>query len=99
MSQGVAIVEEALPDGFNAGNNTVGETEQALAADYPVRKYVIIHADAANTDPILIGTQNNSANGFVLKPGETAPPIPLDNVSKIFITGAASDPAYSWLSI
>lgn len=98
MSQGVAIVEESLEDGFNAGHDTVGATEQALASAWRVRKHVVITADAANTDPIFIGTQNNSANGFVLKAGDTSPPIYVDDVSKVFVTGASSDPAYSWIS-
>lgn len=98
MSQGIDIFKESLSFGFNAGNSTAGATEKPLDKAWPVNKHVVIHADADNTDPILIGTENNSANGFVLAAGETSPPIYVDDVSKVFITGASSNPAYSWIS-
>jgi hypothetical protein len=91
------LAKESLEDGFNSGNSAVGATEKALAPSYPVRKHVVIHADADNSDPILIGPRHGSASGFVLAPGETVN-IPIDDLAKVFVTGASSNPAYSWMS-
>ena len=96
MSQGISITTESLPDGFNAGQGTVGETAQPLGPAWPVRKFVTVKASGANSGTIAIGPQGNSANGFILKAGETSPPIYLDDVSKVFVTGSAASQSYSW---
>jgi hypothetical protein len=94
----VNIAQEALADGFNAGNDTVGQTEQQLGDAYPVRKHIVVRAATGNTDFVYVGRKGNAVNGFVLDGGEQTPPIYVDDVSKVFVIGGAASQTYSWIS-
>ena len=88
---------------FQAGQGTVGVTAQKLAvadAVPSVLKYVIVKADATNTDNVFVGPSGVTATtGFRLDAGETTPPIYIDEVSKVSVIGGAASQGYSWLAV
>ena len=87
MAQGVSIIEESLPDGFNAGNGTVGTSPQPLAASYPVRKKVTVKAHADNGNVIKVGPVGNV--NFVLAAGQSVD-LHVDDVAKVTIVGGGA---------
>ena len=98
----VNIGREALT-AFQAGQGTVGATAQKLAALNavpPVLKYVIVKADATNSNNVFAGPSGVDATiGFRLDAGETTPPIHIDDVSKVSVIGDAASQGYSWLAV
>lgn len=100
MSMIAEITKVTLADGFRAGNSTVDQVEQVLAANYEVRKFVIVRASADNTgENIFVGPKGHAADGFQLAAGDETPPIPVDNLNKVYLVGSADGLAYSWISI
>lgn len=94
----VNIAKESLPDGFMAGNGTVGAAEDKISpVNFPVSKHVVVRADSANTGTVKVGRPGNAAAGFVLKAGEQSPPIYVDQTDKIGIIGSAAGQVYSWV--
>lgn len=94
----VSVSKESLPD-FLAGSGTIGTTEGKLSSvNFPVRKHLVIRADAANTNTIKVGRPGNAAGGFVLAAGEQTPPIYVDSTDKVAVVGGAANQAYSWLA-
>jgi len=98
----VNIGREAVA-AFQAGQGTVGVAAQklsALDAVPPVMKYVIVKADATNTNNVFVGPSGVTATtGFRLDAGEVTPPIHVDDVSKVSVIGDAASQGYSWLAV
>lgn len=64
-----------------------------------VRKYVMVRANGANPNVIMIGhSLADVANGFILSAGQQSPPIYVDNLNKVYIIGGAAGQNYSWIA-
>jgi hypothetical protein len=95
----VNITNEALPDGFVAGNGTIGTDEAKVSeVPFPIRKHIVIRADSDNDGLIMVGTPGHAAAGFILKAGETSPPIYVDNTDKVRVVADGADQVFSWIS-
>jgi hypothetical protein len=100
MSQPIDVSKESLPNGLNADELVCTTSESPVAdGDWPIRKYFVIQADSSNTDDILFGPRGNAKNGYRLAPGETSPPIKLDEVNKVGIVAASGSQAYHWMGM
>ena len=88
---------------FQAGQGTVGVTKQPLAAvgaAHSVERYVVVKANLGNSDDVFVGPVNVAVGtGFRLDAGEVTPPIPIDELSKVYVVGGAASQGYSWLAI
>lgn len=95
----VNINRESLPDGFNAGNGTIGQTEGKVSSiNLPINKHIVIRADAGNgSEEIIVGTPGNAANGFRLAAGEQTPPIFVNETDKVRVVATADNQDYSWV--
>lgn len=94
----VQIGKEAVAS-FAAGDGTVGATPATLTPGGAVNKHVVVRANSANTDVIMVGHSAQAvANGFVLKAGDQTPPIYVDDLAKVWLLGAASNPGFSWIA-
>lgn len=95
----VEVIKESLPDGFRAGSGTVGTTEAKISTiNWPVRKHIVIRANAANSNVIEVGPAGHAADGFILAAGETSPPMYVEETDAIGIIGGAASQAYSWMA-
>jgi hypothetical protein len=94
----IKIGDETMPE-WQAGNGTIGETAgQIFNSAFAVHKHVVIRADSANSGTITLGNSAIRASaGFILKAGDTSPPIYIDDLSKVWLIGSASGQNYSWL--
>ena len=93
----VRVGQESLP-GFAANDGTIGTAGAVLPA-FPIRKHVVIRANAGNGSTIIIAHSEAAlANGFTLSAGQMTPPIYVDDLSKIWIKGGASSQGYSWIA-
>jgi len=97
----VHVINESVPNTqLRIGNGTVGASEGALdAIDWPILKYVIIHAAAGNGGTVTVGIPGSAALGWILAAGESTPPIPVDNINKLAVIGSAPAQAYNWFGI
>jgi hypothetical protein len=87
---------------FCAGHGVVDSSTEKVVIDLgsaglPVTKHLTIRADINNTDAILIGRPGNAAAGFVLRPGETSPPLFVENVNDVALIAASGSQAFSWV--
>lgn len=95
----VSIGRETSPEGFRAGNGTVGTSPAQLDVGCPVLKHVVLRADSGNTNTIKFNyTSASATNGFILNAGDTSPPIYVDDVNKVWVIGGASGQVYSWIA-
>lgn len=81
--------------------HAVGVTvnERGHAVGWPVKKYVMLRANGANTSVIMIGnTPANASDGFILSAGQQSPPIYADDLSRIYIVGGVADQGYSYIA-
>ncbi|MCL4195412.1 MAG: hypothetical protein KJZ87_26980 [Thermoguttaceae bacterium] len=85
---------------FRTGSGTVGTEPMRLSVvGWPVKKYVMLRANGANTGVITIGhSAGAAADGFILSAGQQSPPIYVDNLNKVYIVGGAADQGYSWIA-
>jgi hypothetical protein len=97
----VQVINESVPgDELRIGHGTAGLVESKLdPIDWPLRKYVIIHAKAGNTNTVIVGRPGSAASGWILAAGESTPPIPVDNTSHIAVIGGAASQDYNWFGI
>jgi hypothetical protein len=97
----VHVINESVPgDQLRIGHGTVGAVEAKLdAIDWPLRKWVVVHAAAGNGGTVTVGRPGDAANGWVLAAGESTPPIPVDNTSFLKVIGSAPAQAYNWFGI
>ena len=73
--------------------------EHGHAVGWPVKKYVMLRANGANTSVIMIGNRaDNAADGFILSAGQQSPPLHVDDLSKVYIVGGAADQGFSWVA-
>jgi len=73
--------------------------ERGHAVGWPVKKYVMLRANGANTSVIMIGnTADGADDGFILSAGQQSPPIYVDQLNKLFIVGGAADQGYSYIA-
>jgi len=73
--------------------------EHGHAVGWEVKKYVMLRANGANGNVIMIGnTAANVEDGFILSAGQQSPPIYVDNLNKLYIVGGAADQGYSWVA-
>lgn len=97
----VHVINECVPGGdLRIGNGTVGASEAPLdTIEWPLRKYVVLRADAGNGGTITVGRPGDAASGWVLAAGESTPPLPVDNTKHLAIIGSAPAQAYNWFGI
>lgn len=73
--------------------------ERGHAVGWPAKKYIMLRANGANGNVIMVGnTADNADNGFILSAGQQSPPIYVDNLNKLYIVGGAADQGYSWVA-
>jgi len=78
---------------------TVTVNERGHAVGWPVKKYVMLRANGANTSVITIGNRaDNAGDGFILSAGQQSPTIYVDDLRKVYIVGGAADQGYSWIA-
>jgi hypothetical protein len=96
----VDIDREAQAE-FRAGSGTVGTDPIQLggAPGRGLKKYVVVRANGANANVIMIGHSEASvADGFILSAGQQSPPIYVDNINKVYLKGGAADQGFSWIA-
>lgn len=100
MAGYVNIGKEVVAE-FQNGHGVVGATKAALAsAESLINKFVVIKADLTNTNNVYVGTNTvTTSNGFLLDAGEATPPIPIDDLNKVYVVGGAASQGYSWLAL
>jgi hypothetical protein len=73
--------------------------ERGHAVGWPVKKYVMLRANGANNNVIMVGhTAAGAGDGFILSAGQQSPPIYVDDLNKLYIVGGAADQGYSWVA-
>ena len=97
----VQVINESVPgDQLRIGHGTVGTAEAPLdAIEWPLRKWVVIHAAAGNSNTITVGRPGSASSGWVLAAGESTPPIPVDNTKHLAVIGGAGGQNYNWFGI
>ncbi len=64
-----------------------------------LRKYVMVRANGANTNVIMVGHSADAvSDGFILSAGQQSPPIYVDNLNKVYLLGGAAGQGYSWIA-
>jgi hypothetical protein len=77
----------------------VTANERGHAVGWAVKKYVMLRANGANSNVIMLGnTAANVGDGFILSAGQQSPPIYVDDLNKLYIVGGAADQGYSWIA-
>lgn len=94
------IEKETHPEFYAGVNSDIDQTaEQLTDLSVPVRKYVLVKANAANTGDVYVGRAGVSAsNGYPLDAGEEVK-IPIDDPSKIYVIGSADNQGVKWLAV
>lgn len=78
---------------------TVTVNERGHAVGWPVKKYVMLRANGANNNVIMVGHSAAwVSDGFILAAGQQSPAIYVDNLAKVYIVGGAADQGYSWIA-
>jgi len=78
---------------------TVAVNERGHAVGWPVKKYVMLRANGANGNVIMVGhSAAGVSDGFILAAGQQSPAIHVDNLAKVYIVGGAADQGYSWIA-
>lgn len=73
--------------------------ERGHAVGWPVRKYVMLRANGANNNVIMVGDRADNANdGFILSAGQQSPAICVDQLNKVYLVGGAAGQGYSWIA-
>jgi hypothetical protein len=95
----VDIDREAQSE-FRTGSGTVGTDVVRLSTvGWPVKKYVMLRANGANSNVVMIGhSAADASNGFILSAGQQSPPIYVDDLAKVYIVGGAAGQGYSWIA-
>ena len=69
------------------------------AVGWPVKKYVMLRANGANGNVIMVGhSAAEVGDGFILSAGQQSPAIYVDDLNKVYIVGGAADQGYSWIA-
>ena len=77
----------------------VSVVEHGHAVGWPVKKYVMLRANGANGNVIMVGNRaDNAEDGFILSAGQQSPPIYVNDLNKVYIVGGAADQGYSWIA-
>ena len=78
---------------------TVTVNERGHAVGWPVRKYVMLRANGANGNVIMVGHSAAAVgDGFILSAGQQSPPLHVDNLNKLYLVGGAADQGFSWIA-
>jgi len=73
--------------------------EHGHAVGWPVKKYVMLRANGANGNVIMVGhSAAEVGDGFILSAGQQSPPVYVDDLAKIYIVGGAADQGYSYIA-
>lgn len=93
----IDIGKEALAE-FATGSGTIGTSPDHLP-DHPIRKHVVVRANGANGNVIMVGHSHDAvANGFILSAGQMTPPIYIDDLNKVWVQGGAASQGFSWIA-
>jgi hypothetical protein len=77
----------------------VAVVEPGHAVGRELKKYVMVRANGANGNVIMIGsTADNANDGFILSAGQQSPPLYVDNLNKVYLVGGAGGQGYSWIA-
>ena len=103
MAQGVDVVFDSIDDVGVTGAGTIGDSSAEQLAgktEKVLTSGITIKADGGNTDAIYVGFSNGvtSSTGYKLAAGDERP-IPIRDMTKVWIIGGAAGQAYSWLGI
>lgn len=73
--------------------------EHGHAVGWPVKKYVMLRANGANGNVIMVGhSAAEVGDGFILSAGQQSPPIYVCDLNKLYLVGGAADQGYSWIA-
>lgn len=73
--------------------------EPGHAVGWEVKKYVMLRANGANGNVIMVGhSAAGAGDGFILSAGQQSPPIHVANLNKVYLVGGAADQGYSWIA-
>jgi hypothetical protein len=59
----------------------------------------MVRANSGNTHAICIGNSDCRNTGLILAAGEQTPPIPIDNLNKLWVASTEDDQGYSWFAL
>lgn len=77
----------------------VAVVEPGHAVGRELKKYVMVRANGANGNVIMVGHSAAAVNdGFILSAGQQSPPIYVDNLNKLYLLGGAGGQGYSWIA-
>ena len=97
LIQAVTAVDVDLEGEGHAVAVTVNERGHAVG--WPVKKYVMVRANGANGNVIMIGhSPAGAVDGFILSAGQQSPTICVDQLNKVYLVGGAADQGYSWIA-
>jgi hypothetical protein len=66
---------------------------------FPLKHYVVVRANTSNTKAICVGNSDCANTGFILAAGEQTPPLPIDNLNKVWVVSTEGDQGYSWIAL
>ena len=86
---------------WKSGSGTATGTPAKLSAvGIKVLRHVVIKAHVDNDGDVLIAHDSKSAAaGYALSGGETSAPIPIDDLSKIWVVASATTQDFSWFAV
>ena len=77
----------------------VATNEQGHSVGWPIKKHVMLRANGANGNVIMVGhSAGDAGDGFILSAGQQSPPIYVDNLNKVYLVGGAADQGFSWIA-
>jgi hypothetical protein len=97
LIQAMTAVDVDLEGEGHAVAVTVNESGHAVG--WPVKKYVMLRANGANGNVIMVGhTAAGAVDGFILSAGQQSPPLYVDQLAKVYLVGGAAGQGYSWIA-
>jgi hypothetical protein len=73
--------------------------ERGHSVGWPVKKYIMLRANGANGNVIMVGhSAAGAGDGFLLSAGQQSPPIYVENLNKLYLVGGAGNQGYSWIA-
>jgi hypothetical protein len=96
----ITLGRESIDSVVNAGHGVAIITEAPVSAiRFAIWKYIVVKADSANTDVIYLGARGYAASGFVLHPGDSSPPIPVDHSDSLGLCSGSGSQSFSYVAV
>jgi len=92
-------MHEPASDFWTDAGTCTTTPKQLKDLSFPLKHYVMVRANSGNTKVICIGNSDCKNTGLILAGGEQTPPIPIDNLNKLWVASAEGDQGYSWIAL